>query len=568
MNVRCSGLLALVVASVLPVSVATAKARWWEGAVIYEIYPRSFQDSNGDGVGDLPGIISRLDYLKALGVDAIWLTPIYPSPQVDFGYDVADYTNIDPQFGTLKDFDRLVAEAKKRGIRVLMDMVLNHTSDKHAWFLESMSSKDNPKRDWYVWNSGRTGKDGKRLPPNNWQSLFGHSAWTPAGATSDLYYHFFYKQQPDLNWRNPAVEKAMFDAVRFWLDRGAAGYRFDAVDTLFEVTDLRDAKEGPGVNAYGDPAPDFTLQSKQPEVHDVLRRLRALADSYPGDRLFMGEIYSKDMAELASWYGAKNDELHLPMNMALLPLDVDAASFRKALEAGQTQLGGNVPLFVTDNHDQPRSWDRYGDKTNDTAIARAVATMLLGTRSTALLYYGQEIGMLTTAPTRVEDVKDPIGITGWPKEKGRDGERTPMQWDGSKNAGFTKGTPWLPVPSSAATVNVEAQRNEQDSLFTWYKKLITLRHTNAAVRDGLTTFLDRDAQHAVVWLRTVKSAAPVVFAVNMKAEAVTLTVAADVAQGRVKGLKPLAVSHEVLKSSTPDAISLPPFGVYIGQIQR
>ncbi len=567
MNVRTLGLLTLVVASIFP-AFAHAKPRWWEGAVIYEIYPRSFQDSNGDGVGDLPGIVSRLDYLKALGVDAIWLTPIYPSPQVDFGYDVADYTNIDPQFGTLKDFDRLVAEAKKRGIRVLMDMVLNHTSDKHAWFLESMSSKNNPKRNWYVWNSGRPGKDGKRLPPNNWQSLFGHSAWTPAGGTDELYYHFFYKQQPDLNWRNPEVEKAMFDAVRFWLDRGAAGYRFDAIDTLFEVTDLRDAKEGPGLNAYGDPTADFTLQSKQPEVHDVMRRLRALADGYAGDRLFLGEVYTKTTAELVGWYGAKNDELHLTMDMELLPLDVDAASFRKALEAAQTQLNGNMPLFVTDNHDQPRSWDRYGDNANDAAIARAVATMLLGTRSTVLLYYGQELGMVTTPPTRVEDVKDPIGVTGWPKEKGRDGERTPMQWDATKNAGFTKGTPWLPVPPSAATVNVEAQLADRDSLFGWYKKLIALRRTNAAVREGVTTFLDRDAQHAVVWLRTVKNGAPVVFAVNMKAEPVTLSVSADVAQGRVKGLKALAVSHEALKSATPDAISLPPFGVYIGQIQR
>ena len=566
MNDICR-LLALVSVALAPMS-AMAKTRWWEGAVIYEIYPRSFQDSDGDGIGDLPGIISRLDYLKALGVDAIWLTPIYPSPNVDFGYDVADYASIDPTFGTLADFDRLVKEAKARGIRVMMDMVLNHTSDKHAWFQESMSSKDNPKRDWYVWNSGRPGKDGKRLPPNNWQSLFGHSAWTPAGPTGDLYYHFFYVQQPDLNWRNPKVEQAMFDAVRFWLDRGAAGYRFDAVDTLFEVPDLRDAKEGPGVNAYGDPAPDFTFQSKQPEVHDVLRKLRTIADSYPGDRLFLGEIYTRDTAELATWYGAKNDELHLPMDTQLVGLTLDAAKYRKALEEGQTRLNGNMPLLVTDNHDQPRSYDRYGDTVNDAAIARALATMLLGTRSSVLLYYGQELGMVTSTPTRVEDVKDPIGITGWPKEKGRDGERTPMQWDATKNAGFTKGTPWLPVPASAATVNVEAARKDQDSLFNWYRKLIAMRRTNPALKEGLTTFLDRDAQHSVVWLRTAKNAAPVVFAVNLGKEAVTLSVAADIAQGRVKGLKPLLTSHEALKSATPDAISLPPFGVYIGQIQR
>src|SRR5207248_7217812 len=262
---------------------------WWQHAVIYEIYPRSFQDSNGDGIGDLNGITQRLDYLQALGVDAIWISPMYPSPQVDFGYDISDYENVDPQYGTLKDFDRLMEEANKRNIRVILDMVLNHTSDKHKWFIESASSRTNPKRNWYVWNDGKPGPNGKPVPPNNWESVFGGSAWQYIPQTNSFYYHRFYKQQPDLNWRNPAVEKAMFGSMQFWLNRGVAGYRLDAIPTLFEDTQLRDEPVLGGTNAQGDPNLQEIYTTNLPAVHDVMRRMRAMVGKYPdakypGDR--------------------------------------------------------------------------------------------------------------------------------------------------------------------------------------------------------------------------------------------------------------------------------------------
>src|SRR5271156_5079434 len=297
-----------------PHEAPSAGEPWWKHALIYEIYPRSFQDSNGDGIGDLKGITQRLDYLQSLGVDAIWLSPIYPSPQVDFGYDISDYENIDPQYGTLADFDHLLAEAKKRNIRIIMDMVMNHTSDKHPWFIESKSSLTNPKRDWYVWRDGK----GPGIPPNNWQSAFGHSAWKYDPTTKQWYYHKFYAEQPDLNWRNPAVEKAMFDAVRFWLDRGVAGFRLDAIPTLFEDPQLRDEKELGGTNAYGDPILADNYTDNLPEVHDVMRRLRAMVASYPGDRVLIGETYLPNIQELDKWYGgASHNELNLPMDMQI-----------------------------------------------------------------------------------------------------------------------------------------------------------------------------------------------------------------------------------------------------------
>ena len=548
---------------------------WWKHAVIYEVYPRSFQDSDGDGVGDLKGITSRLDYLQHLGVDAIWLTPIYPSPQVDFGYDISDYTAIDPQYGTMEDFDALVAEASKRHIKVLMDFVMNHTSDKHPWFLESAKSKESAKRDWYVWRDGKVGADGKMGPPNNWQSLFGHSAWKYDNVTKQYYYHFFYAEQPDLNWRNPAVKKAMFDAVRFWLARGVAGFRLDAITTLYEDPGLKDAREMPGTNAFGDPNPDFTLQSGLPEVHDVMRELRRVTDSVTGQRVLIGEIYTGKIEELASWYGRRNDELQMPMDTQVGLSDdyrLDAGVMRRKIEESQTKLGGNVPLLVFDNHDQARSWDRFGDDAHRLAVAKVIATVLLGTRDAALMYYGQEIGMATTVPARKEDVKDPMGIVGWPKEKGRDGERTPMQWDAGVDAGFsTAAKTWLPVPASAKTVNVAAEESDDASLLRWYEQMIALRKSSPALRSGTMTMIDRDAQHSLVWVRRVKGAGPVVvMACNFSAEPVELSLRSDLGRMGVRGsyLRGMMRSDGGMGPMNLEHVRLPAYGVFVGEVGR
>ncbi len=554
--------------SLLAQTSSTSTDPWWKHAVIYEAYPRSFQDSNGDGVGDLKGITERLDYLQSLGINAIWLSPIYPSPQVDFGYDISDYENVDPQYGNLADFDQLVAEAKKRNIRIIMDMVMNHTSDKHPWFIESKSSRNNPKRDWYIWRDGK----GPGIPPNNWQSAFGHSAWKYDPTTKQWYYHKFYAEQPDLNWRNPKVEKAMFDSVRFWLDRGVAGFRLDAIPTLFEDPEFRDEKETGGVNAFGDPNIDGSYTENLPEVHDVMRSLRKLVASYPGDRVLIGETYLPNVQELDKWYGgASHNELNLPMDMQIGFINkLDASLFRQRIEDVETKVHGNQPLIVFDNHDNPRSWDRYGDGVHDAAIARVIATILFTTRATAMMYYGQEIGMVTTPPKRKEDVKDPVGLVGWPKEKGRDGERTPMQWDTSKNAGFsTADVTWLPVAPNYKTVNVQVETPDQDSLLNWYKQLIEMRATNPALREGPLTMLDRTNPNVLSYVRKGSAGSPsVVVALNFTAQPQTISL--NLAGSGVTGnnVKTLLTDDASLQSTTSlTGITLPPFASWIASVQ-
>lgn len=539
---------------------------WWKHAVIYEIYPRSFQDSNGDGVGDLKGIADRLDYLKNLGVDAIWLTPIYPSPQHDFGYDIANYENIDPMYGTLQQFDTLLAEAKKRNIRVIMDLVLNHTSDEHPWFKESRSSRNNPKRDWYIWRNGK----GPGIPPNNWQSDFGHSAWTFDAKTKQWYYHKFEAQQPDLNWRNPEVRKAMYGVERFWLDRGVAGFRLDAITTLFEDPQLRNEKELGGTNQFGDPNISEDMTNNLPEVHDVLRELRKIADSYPGNRVLIGETYLPNISELAKTYGAHNDELQLPMDTQVGFIDkLDASEFRVKIAAAENGLHGNQPLFVFDNHDNTRSWNRYGDGVHDAAIARIIATILLTTRSTALMYYGQEIGMVTTPPKTKAEVRDPAGLFGWPKYKGRDGERTPMQWDAGKDAGFsTAATTWLPIAPDYKTVNVEVESKQPPSLYEWYKTLIAMRRDNPALRDGDNIMLNPSDPNVLSYLRQVPGKSPSVL-VAMNFTATPQTVSFDLKRFGIQGAQTKTLLQD---SSIPtrvglDRVKLPPFAVYVGEVR-
>jgi alpha-glucosidase len=506
------GLLATVMATALQPATAAAPAAmpanstaaqddWWKRAVVYELYPRSFADSNNDGIGDIKGITAHIDYLADLGVDAVWMTPMFPSPQADFGYDVADYNNVDPQFGTVADVDTLIAQGKGQGIKLILDFVINHSSDKHSWFVQSRSSKTNPYRDFYIWRDGKA--DG--TPPNNWTSLFGGSAWDKDPTTGQYYYHFFYAQQPDLNWRNPKVEKAMFDAAEWWLKRGVYGYRLDAVGTMFERADLKDNPPAPGKDAFGLPEQNRIYNTEQPEMHTELQRLRQqVIDRYPG-RVLIGETYVGTSAELTKFYGAHNDELQLPMFLSLIGIKpLTAGELRPKIEAVENNPVSGWPCFALNNHDQRRVPSRYDLPAGATGddMARITAAMLLTLRGTPILYYGEELGMVNNDPTRVEDVQDIIGKKGWPKEKGRDGERTPMQWDSSANAGFNSGAkPWLPVAPDYTTRNVAAQRNDPNSVLNFYRTLIAERRTNPALA-GDMAMVDRNNPDVLSYVRT------------------------------------------------------------------
>ena len=578
-------LLALACVSALPAQSARESANWWKNAVIYEIYPRSFQDSNGDGIGDLNGITSRLDYLQKLGINAIWLTPIYPSPQVDFGYDISDYYSIDPQYGTLADFDRLVAAAHQRHIGIIMDLVLNHTSDQHPWFKESASSRTNPKADWYMWRDPKM-VNGHREPPNNWESLFGGSAWQWDPARQQYYYHRFYIQQPDLNWSNPQVRQAMYNVERFWIRHGVAGFRLDAITSLFE--DPQDRNEpyvlGPNgkplINAYGDKVVQTIYTDDLPEVHSVIRQLRQVADQTAGRKVVLiGETYLDSVADLRSWYGAHNDELELPMDMEIGFINQwNVPLFRRRINEAETQIDGHEPLFVFDNHDNPR-WDRYqfdasghsvfgyGPYHDD--IGRVLSTVLFASRDTAMMYYGDEIGMVTTPPTRKEDVRDPIGIRGWPKEKGRDGERTPMQWNDAPNAGFSAAgvKTWLPIPPSYATYNVAAEQQEPNSMLRWYQQLIALKQQDPALHAGREIMLNTADNHVLAWLRQSSSGEAVVVVCNFTAQPQTIRF--NLQPQRVTGqrLHTLLITPGAPAPDSLQSVHLGPYGVYIGQVQ-
>ena len=488
---------------------------WWRHAVIYEVYPRSFQDSNGDGVGDIKGITLRLDYLHDLGIDAIWITPMYPSPGIDYGYDISDYTAIDPLYGSMEDFDNLVAEAKKRDIRVIMDYVINHTSDQHKWFLESRSSRDNPKRDWYIWRDGKgeTATDPGK-PPNNWQSWFGHSAWKWDEKTRQYYYHYFYVEQPDLNWRNPEVHKAMDGVLDFWMKRGVAGFRIDAVSRLFEDPQMRDDPYLPGRNAYGDRNIQHKYTDDLPEVHDVLKEVRQVVDKYPGDPVLVTEADEPNVQALTKMYGQR-DEVQLPMDFQIADVNrLSASRFRELFNEVENNSAHGQPEFFFSNHDQPRQWDRYGDGVHNDQIAKLMAVLELTTRGTPQMYYGEELGMRTTEPVRVEDVHDPIGKIGWPKEKGRDGERTPMQWDATTQAGFTTVIkPWLPIPPTSTKYNVETESKDPNSILNCYKKLLALRKSDPALRDGAQISIGNDPD-VFIYVRVVPGHA-VFVALNM-----------------------------------------------------
>ncbi|MET0645887.1 MAG: alpha-glucosidase, partial [Pyrinomonadaceae bacterium] len=467
---------------------ADASARgtkpWWKHAVFYEIYPRSFKDSDGDGVGDLNGITSKLDYLASLGVDAVWITPFYPSPQVDFGYDVSDYEAVDPQFGTLADFDRLVKEAHKRNIRVVIDFVLNHTSDQHPFFKEARSSKTNPKRDWYIWHDPKA--DGSR--PNNWSSSFGPVAWTLDEKTGQYFYHYFYPQQPELNWRNPEVERRMLETIRFWLKRGADGFRLDAVNYLYEDPQLRDNPVLPELRfgSMTEHEQEKKYNRDLPEVQDAMVRLRAFNDSVNPESVLVGEAYVPKWEELMRYYGPSDNGVHLPFNFFLVMeparSQLKAPVFRDVIAQSERSLAGRWTTYVLSNHDIPRHYDRLGDGRNNDLIAKLTATMLLTLRGTPFLYYGEEIGMRNGfIPT--ERICDPVGKRFPPLN--RDPERTPMQWAAGRGAGFsTSAETWLPIAEGADEVNVAAQYNDPSSILSFYRRLLRHRKGNACLTEG------------------------------------------------------------------------------------
>jgi alpha-glucosidase len=470
----------------------SAEREWWRDAVFYEIYVRSFQDSNGDGVGDLAGIAERLDYLndgtpRSLGVDALWLTPINPSPMFDFGYDVSDYCAVDPLFGTLGDFDHLIAEAHRRDIRIILDLVPNHTSHLHAWFQGSRSSRAHPKRDWYVWRD--PAPDGG--PPNNWASSFGGPAWTFDDVTGQYYLHSFLAEQPDLNYRNPALREAIEHVIELWLERGVDGFRVDVIHKLMKDAALRsnpppDPNQEHPVKHYGRQV--HLHDEDQPEVHDVIRGWRRLLDRY-GDRMMVGEVYILDPRRVAPYYGNGHDELALAFNFSFLWSPWNAAAFRDQVAQIEALLPpGAQPTYVLSSHDAPRHRTRFDDSAYGEARARVAALMLLTLRGTPFLYYGEEIGMLDgIIPS--DRLCDPVGKR-FPAV-GRDPERTPMQWEGGRMAGFTTAADgWLPLAPGHQRINVTAERDDPRSLLSFYRRLIWLRKRTPALTRGSYRALD------------------------------------------------------------------------------
>jgi alpha-glucosidase len=563
--------------------------KWWQSAVFYQIYPRSFADGNGDGVGDFPGMTARLDYLRDLGVDAVWLSPHFPSPQADCGYDISDYSGVAPEYGTLADFKTFLEAAHARGIRVILDLVLNHSSDQHPWFLESRAGRDSPKRDWYIW---RDGKDGG--PPNNWISIFGGSAWELDSATGQYYYHFFLKEQPDLNWRNPEVKRAMWDAVRFWLDMGVDGFRLDAIATVFEHPDMLDHtathSQAELYRMFEEVQTDaerrqlfeefkklIFYQVQQPGIHELMQELRALLDTYPGDRVLVGED------EEVAYHGSGDDELHLVFNFPLMrvqrltPTHIRA---NQALRLAELPPGA-WPCNTLGNHDSPRVWSRYGDRANDAALARLHLALMLTLKGTPFLYNGEEIGMADLLLTDLSQVRDTAALSqyramladlGMTPEKAfqvvveitRDRCRSPMQWDGTPNAGFSPAgiATWLPVhPNYAQGVNVAEQAGDPNSVLSFYRRMLALRRATPALIAGEYTALYEDAEDYLAFTRTTAEQT-VLVGLNFSERPQSLALAP--AQARTRVLFSSAARPSA--NDNPAQIELAPFEVYLAEI--
>jgi alpha-glucosidase len=478
---------------------------WWRDGIIYQIYPRSFADSNGDGIGDLNGIRGKLGYLTELGVDALWLSPIFDSPDIDFGYDISNYYCIDSKFGTMKDFEGLVKEAHQKGLRIILDMVMNHTSNQHAWFKKARSSCENPYHNWYLWQD--PAPNGKA--PNNWQSMNGGSGWEYVSELDQYYFHMFYKEQPDLNWHNPKVRQAMLKAFRFWLDKGVDGYRLDLVNLYFKDRKFRNNPPKFGFRAFDQQK--HIYDTDQPEMLPLLREMRQIVDEKP-ERYLVGEpfiaispldfLYSGTAAIAAPY--CRDDLLHAIFCFDFLHSFWDAKRFRKSILDWENSLTGKGwPTYVLANHDNPRIATRYTRDENDARL-KAAALMLLSLRGTPFIYNGDEIGMRNIHIKRSQ-IKDPVGKLYWPIFKGRDGCRAPLQWSADSNAGFSKGaTPWLPVHPNNPTRNVEQQNKDPHSLLNFYRQLIHLRKKFPVLIQGDFVPLENLPSSILAYRRAIK----------------------------------------------------------------
>lgn len=470
-------------------------ADWWRGAVIYQVYPRSFQDTDGDGIGDIKGIIERLPYIASLGVDAIWLSPFFTSPQADMGYDVSDYCNVDPMFGTLADFDAMMKEAKRLGLKVIIDQVISHTSDQHPWFKESRASRDNPKADWYVWAAAKP--DG--TAPTNWLSVFGGPAWEWDGVRKQYYMHNFLASQPDLNFHNREVQDAVLETVKFWLDRGVDGFRLDTVNYYFHDKELRDnpphvpdsddaGLDAPDVNPYG--MQSHLYDKTQPENIEFLKRFRALLDQYP-DRTTVGEVGdgARSLKTVAA-YTSGGDKLHMCYTFDLLGPDFTPSHIRHCVESFHKQVRDGWVCWAFSNHDVTRHVSRFAHTAEERAVVAKLAISVLSMlRGSICLYQGEELG-LPEAELAFEDLRDPYGIRFWPAFKGRDGCRTPMVWEkGKTQAGFSTAKPWLPVPAEHQALSVDAQDKDTSSVLAHYRATLAFRKSHPALIDGDMEFL-------------------------------------------------------------------------------
>jgi alpha-glucosidase len=477
---------------------------WWRGAVIYQVYPRSFQDSDGDGIGDLPGITRRLEHIASLGIDAIWVSPFFKSPMADMGYDVSDYRDVDPMFGTLIDFDALLARAHKLGMKIIIDQVISHTSDQHAWFKESRSSRDNAKADWFVWADAKP--DG--TAPNNWLSVFGGPAWEWDGTRMQYYMHSFLASQPDINFHCPDARDALIETMRFWLDRGVDGFRLDACNHYFHDRELRDnppaklpsANDVPRTNPYG--FQEHLYDKTQPENLAFLRRIRALLDEYPGT-LAVGEVGDGDRSPATvGLYTTGGDKLHFCYTFDLFGPEFTSSYFRETVTKFEKAAEDGWVCWALSNHDVRRHVSRFSEPGDDPdRVARLALAILIALRGTICIYQGEELG-LTEAELAFEDLRDPYGIRFWPAFKGRDGCRTPMPWSKSeKEAGFSKGKPWLPIPPEHRARAVDVQEAGKRSVLAFYRAALAFRRESAPIRCGDIAFLDT-AEELLAFTRT------------------------------------------------------------------